>query len=173
MAHCIEDIDDLVRVAQTKGWRRIGVDGVNGAGKSTLAIRLADALGKPHVDVDAFVEKGQGGFGEFVAYWPLHAAASGADIIISGVCLRDVLARSGLDVDAHVYVKRMQHGQWADDHTCVFPEGVDVAIARLEDLIARLTPDGPPEVIIEIMRYHDKARPHETADVVFERKSED
>jgi hypothetical protein len=174
MGACTNDLDELVHIAREHGWHRIGVDGADGAGKSSLAKRLAIALGKRQVDIDNFVEKGQGGYGAFIDYMALHAAGEGSDVVISGACLRDVLKRSRLDVDAYVYVKRMRPGYWADEETCVFPAGVNAAITKQEAMHGLVEKHGAmPGAVVEIMRYHDKARPHERADVVFTRESED
>jgi len=169
---------------QTAGWRRIGIDGVDGVGKTYLAEQLSEALTFPALDLDEYLFKNQGGFVAFIDYPALSSALSTIpNYILSGVCLREVLANAGVGLDGHIYVKRMRHDLWANEDECVFPDGVDVAIdnlARYSAMISRSldepserpateTDESPPHLSEEIMRYHDSYQPHDVADLVYER----
>ena len=177
------DFESLRRVVKAAGWRRVGIDGVDGVGKSYLAAELSEALGYPTLDVDDYVFKNQGGFVPFVDYPALSAALkSMPEVILSGACLREVLANAGSTLDGHIYIKRMRNGLWADEDKCVFPEGVDAAvnaIAQYSEMVSRSLDDrsdlpnpvdeSQPDLPEEIMRYHEQYEPHEMADLVYER----
>lgn len=180
---CI-NIESIERFAQSSGWQRIGIDGVDGAGKTYLAEQLSEALGYPALILDNYLHQNQGGYVDFIDYPALSAAMSSMPaFILSGVCLRQVLANLGLDLDAHIYIKRMQDDVWVDEVVCVFPEGVEAAIEGLAgdtEMISRSF-DEPAEQVMagrddvelqltfEVMHYHDEFSPQEDADVVYER----
>lgn len=176
--------DGVQRQIEIAGWRRIGIDGVKGAGKSHLADELSVLLGIPVLDVDDYLHQHQGGYVDFIDYPALATALrSMPALILNGVCLRQVLANVGMDLDGHVYVMRMRNGLWVDEHDCVFPDGVDAAIDALAEDAAMVSSylDEPVEHVVverddesrqltfEVMRYHAEFLPHEEADVIYER----
>lgn len=178
------NFEGVSRAVQAAGWLRIGIDGVDGVGKSYLAEQLSAVLAVPVLDLDDYVFKNQGGFVAFIDYVALSSALSAIPAcIVSGVCLREVLANAGARLSGHIYIKRMRHDVWADEGECVFPDGVDVAIenlARYSAMISRSfdeplerpateASESMPNLSEEIMRYHESYRPHEVADLVFER----
>ena len=178
------DIDSVLRVVQAAGWHRIGIDGVDAAGNASLAKELSESLSVPVLELEDYLFKNQGGFVAFIDYQALSAALSSIpEFILSGVCLREVLANSGATLDGHIYVKRMRDGLWADEDECVFPDGVEAAIedrAMNSEMVSRNfdersdypspdAEDSPPHLSEEIMRYHDAYQPHEMADLVYER----
>jgi hypothetical protein len=184
MTTICDSVDAVARAVSSAGWARIGIDGVDGSGKSSLAASLALQLGSVALDLDDFLNKNQGGFVEFLDYEALRAAMSETPmLVISGVCLRAALYRMDCSLDAHIYVKRTRHELWADEPECVFPDGLPAAIAehrRNAALLARFESGEPVgagaqvaevqhSLTEEIMRYHDDYRPHEVADLVFER----
>lgn len=177
-------IEGVQRLVQSAGWRRIGIDGAIGAGKSYLADELSQALDVPVLDVNDYLHKNQGGYVDFIDYPALQAALSSMPaLILCGVCLRQVLANLGATLDGHIYITRMQHGLWADEDECVFPDGVDAAIENLVSTTASITrrfdepsdysvferDDDSLQLAIEIMHYHAAFVPHEAADVIYER----
>lgn len=183
---CI-NIESVERVIQSSEWRRIGIDGVDGAGKTYLGEQLSEALGYPALNLDDYLHQNQGGFVDFIDYPALSAALSSMPaFILSGVCLRQVLSNLGLDLDAHVYIKRMRDDVWVDEDFCVFPEGVDAAIENLADNTAMISRafDEPTEqfgasgddvelqLTFEVMHYHDEFSPQDEADVVYERSDQ-
>jgi hypothetical protein len=178
------NIESIERAAIAAGWRRVGIDGVDGSGKSYLAEKLSQALACPVLDLDDYLHKNQGGYVDFIDYPALSAAVSAMpSFILSGICLREVLAHMALDLDGQIYIKRMRHDLWVDEDECVFPDGVEVAIENLANaraMIARhfdepsqqpgVARDDPePSLTFEIMHYHDVYRPHDTADLIYER----
>jgi hypothetical protein len=179
------DFESLRRFVQSAGWRRIGIDGVDDAGKTYLAEALSEALGVPALDLDNYLFANQGGFVPFIDYPALSGALTAMPAyILSGVCLREVLANAGITLDGHIYIKRMRDDLWVDEDRCVFPEGVDASIEGLAQYSAMLSrhfderadeqvqamDDSPPTLPEEIMRYHDQYQPHEAADLIFERE---
>jgi hypothetical protein len=177
------DFESLRRVVHATGWARIGIDGVDGSGKSHLAEALAEAIGYPTLNLDDYLFQNQGGFVPFVDYPALSAAlTSMPKFILSGVCLREVLANSSLTLDGHIYIKRMRQGLWADEDECVFPDGVDAAIETLarysamlshslderSDMASQEADETQPALSEEIMRYHEQYQPQDVADIVYE-----
>lgn len=178
------DIESVWRIVKAAGWRRIGIDGVEGAGKSDLAVFLSGELGHPVLNLDDYLFQNQGGFVDFIDYPALSAAISSMpSLILSGVCLREVLERMQIDVDGHIYVKRMRNGLWADEDACVFPDGIDAAIETMANNISMYSQsldepgtsandgegESSPYLATEVMKYHDSYSPQEIADLVFER----
>jgi hypothetical protein len=177
-------IDSTERAVRAAGWRRIGIDGVDPDGMSYLAQTLSQALGCPALDVDDYLYRNQGGYVDFIDYPALSAAlAAMPAFVLSGACLREVLLNLAQDVDGQIYIKRMQEGSWADEDQCVFPEGVDAAIEELASNTAMISRyfdepsehagfdggEAAPHLTLELMHYHDAHRPHELADLVYER----
>lgn len=184
MTETCTSIESVRRVVLASGWRRIGIDGVAGAGKSFLAEQLSEALGFPVLDLDDYLFRNQGGFVAFMDYDALSTALSTIPAyIVSGVCLREVLANAAAMLDGHIYIKRMREDLWADEDECAFPEGVDAAIDNLATYSAMVSQafdepserpaaegsESAPHLSEEIMRYHDSYHPHEVADLVYER----
>jgi hypothetical protein len=178
-------IEGVRQFIESSGWCRIGIDGVTGAGKSYLADELSQALGLPVLDVDDYVHRNQGGYVDFVDYPALASALSSmSSFILGGVCLREILANLGTDLDGHVYVMRMREGLWADEDDCVFPDGVEAAIDNLAADTAMMSrhldepshhsgfaqdDDEAQQLKFEVMRYHAAFVPQDEADLVFER----
>jgi hypothetical protein len=178
------DTESVRRHVKATGWRRIGIDGVDAVGRAHLARVLSRTLGCPALDVDDYLHRNQGGYIEFIDYPALNAAMSSMPaFILSGACLREVLANLGASLDGNIYIKRIRDGLWADEEGCVFPDGVDAAVemfAANRALNSRYIDEMPeqaaaedeevsPHLVDEVMRYHDTWLPHETADLVFER----
>jgi hypothetical protein len=178
------DVRSLAEAIIGKGWQRVGLDGVDGVGKSQLAASLGELLSWPVVGLDKYLHKKQGGFAPFINYSALTSDLQRTGgMIVEGVCLLDVLSRVGARIDGHVYMKRFQHGYWADEDECVFPNGIEEAVVRARDdaelfLQLESRQEGTPyvpssgglELTEELMRYHDRFHPHEVAAIVFRRE---
>lgn len=178
----VSDVGALAEAIVSRGWERVGLDGVDGVGKSTLGAGLAELLSRRVINLDAhLLHQKQGGFAPYINYLALRNDFQQAGgFIVEGVCLLDVLSRAGATVDGHVYVKRVRHGYWADGDECVFPDGVEEAIRKAQadaqiflefqarrEGRAHVPSDQPLELTEELMRYHEKFRPHEIAPIVF------
>lgn len=186
MTETCVSIESVRRTVLASGWRRIGIDGVAGAGQADLAEQLAEALGFPVLDLDDYLFRNQGGYVAFMDYEALSSALSSIPAyIVSGVCVREVLANAAATLDGHIYIKRMREDLWVDEDACAFPDGVDAAIDNLAAYSAMVSrtfdehsersfsedDEAPPNLSEEIMRYHDCFLPHEAADLVYERSA--
>jgi hypothetical protein len=170
-----DDVNKLVAHIRDKGYSRIGVDGTNGAGKSTMAGALARALGLNHVNLDDYLVKKQGGFLDHLKYDDIKQKTSELGcFVIDGVCLLSVLEKIETPIDCLVYVKRMCHGLWADEDECEVTGEVEDYIRKERETVrliegSETTPDtlGLAE---EIIRYHDKYKPHRKAELFYTRE---
>jgi hypothetical protein len=184
MSDTCASVEGVQQFIESSGWRRIGIDGVTGAGKTQLADELSLALEVPVLDVDDYVHRNQGGYVDFVDYPALASAlAKIPAFILCGVCLREILGNLGTELDGHIYIMRMREGLWADEDSCVFPDGVDAAIQDLVSNTAMMArhfdepshhagfeqDDESLQLMFEVMRYHAAFVPQEAADLVYER----
>ncbi len=85
--------------------------------------------------------------------------ATQSRIMISGVCIRDVLDRLGLKADRHIYVKRMSGLVWADED-----DAVGYGLEQFAE--AGFPPSG---LQLEVHRYHLAETPHLKRDYEYER----
>lgn len=153
------------------GLNRIGIDGVDGTGKSFLAEHLGAQLNIPVINRDSHIVQNMGCYvaalrsGEVAEMARRHKR-----FIVEGVCLLDAIEVADITIDKSIYIKRMHLGLWSDEDDCVFPNGVEAAIVRVNhqmNTIAKcfgethssrnkVDANGGLELTAEIMRYHDK-----------------
>lgn len=167
----LETPQDLVALLRESGHGRIGIDGVDGCGKTTLAKNLAEQLDVPLISLDDYLDEKRDGYLDHLRYEELkrdfHAKPQ---CIVEGVCLLQALNIANLEIDVLVYVKRMQHGFWADEHECDVVEDVDVFL-KVEGELAEMFSVGDtdparpalPKLAEELIRYHASYRPFEQA----------
>ena len=171
----LDTLQDLVASLQQSGYHRIGVDGVDGCGKTTLAARIAAQLDVPLISLDDFLDKNRGGYLGHLHYEELkreiHAKSP---CVVEGVCLLQALEVAGSEIDALVYVKRMQHGIWADERECDVLEDIEAFIKAERELVEKLLvgeadPTNPelPKLAEELIRYHASYRPFEQATFLY------
>ena len=170
----MDNLEEIGQLIRNKNYRFIGVDGTNGAGKSTMASKLSKAIGLTHINLDDFLNKKQGGYLEFLKYDEIKRKISELDsYIIDGVCLMKVLGKIQISIDCLIYVKRMRHGIWSDEEECNIDGDVEEFIKKEKEVLAMIDKtDVLPESLglaEEIIHYHAEYKPHEKADIFFER----
>ena len=137
----------------------LGIDGWTGAGKTTLAQQIG-TLRVPiwPLDIDAFLSPRDGKYKEALQLQSLRAAIKSATvpIVASGVCLLEVFQLIGLQLDSHIYLKRLNAGVWADEGEALGNDLETHQAAGLKRDVLRN----------EIRDYHLNFRPHEVADLV-------
>lgn len=137
----------------------IGVDGWTGAGKTTLARELAHNTNGSSYDLDHALTPDQG---RFMTALQIDKIAEALDrtatfMFVSGICLRQAMARPGRTAAAHIYVKRMATWGWTDEEHLAaerFPAASGASDHRLRS---------------ELRRYHKLWHPHLQADFEFHR----
>jgi broad-specificity NMP kinase len=167
----LDTLQDLVACLQKGGYQRIGVDGIDGCGKTTLAASIAAQLDVPLISLDDFLDKNRGGYLGHLHYDELKTEVHAkSPCIVEGVCLLQALDVAGLEIDALVYVKRMQHGVWADERECVVLENIEAFLKTERELVEKFLvgeadPTNPalPQLAEELIRYHASYRPFEQA----------
>ena len=168
--------NELISFLRRNRFSRIGIDGVNRSGKSTLANNIAEVIGYPHINLDDYLLKNQGGFLDHLKYNEIREFICNArDYIIEGVCLLDVLKQTNTDIDCLIYVKKITGGDWMDEPDCQLEGSLEQAIHDRKLLVQLIesTEDVPVTLGLaeEIMRYHDFFKPHMMADIVFLRET--
>ena len=167
----LDALQDLVACLRESSYRWVGVDGVDGCGKTTLAKALAQQLDVPLISLDDFLDKNQGGYLNHLRYKELKRALDAkSQCIVEGVCLLQVMEIANVKVDALVYVKRMQHGIWADERECDVVEDVEIFLKAERELVeafasSETDPTNPalPHLAEELIRYHASYRPFDQA----------
>jgi hypothetical protein len=138
----------------------IRVEGFDGAGKTGLARLVKERIGGEHVEGDKFAFKPEvpTPYRECLRRDDLDAAieravASGYVVILDAVCLEEVAPSERWGRGFVVYVKRLSFSTQVP----IWHEGLS-----LED-------EAPTrEVHRSIHLYHNRAKPHETADLIIE-----
>jgi hypothetical protein len=183
-----EKLVDIAKEIKRKNAIVVAIDGVDGSGKSTVARELSEMLGIIHIDLDDYLEKNQGGYVNFLDYESLknNIKQTNAPIVIEGVCILAILNNLEIRHDLLVYIKRMfEFGYWKDDRFDInedietFIEKANVDFREFSKLDAQLGGDkydpnncSIPKLTEEIFRYHHKFRPHEIANIIYERKKQ-
>jgi len=148
----------------------ISIDGVDGVGKSTLANKIKAKLSTHYIELDTFVQEQKGGYIEYLDYDKLqdeigHLMTTNALIVIEGICIQQVLKRTGLTSDLSIYVKVIDGNNFWMDQFRFFPSGKS-AEEVIEDRKSKKFSLGHTE---EIIRYHYRFKPHKTSDWIFVR----
>lgn len=169
-----------------KKFSLIIIDGVDGSGKSTIAREISQRLGYSHIELDKYLEKNRKAYVKYIKYNLLKDKIEGFNnpIIIEGVCVLAVLKKLKIEHDFLIYVKRMsKYGYWRDGNLYDVKEDVNGHISnQIKDycnfskalaLIEKKELDSIdcsiPKLREEIIRYHFEFRPHEIADIIFNR----
>ena len=141
------------------------MEGFTGSGKSRLSNDLGRDLEATVIQTDEYVAVGDESqpYPDRLAYGLLAIAIASARstdslIVVEGICLRYVLQRLSLSADIFVYIKRVaRNGLWHDGfHLDDFESGDSIE-------------ENSNEPHRSDFAYHVAARPHEHADILFER----
>ena len=136
-------------------WRIATVDGWLGSGKSCIGREMSRLTPMWAFDLDAFIVQRKEAFLDALALQSLRAAIVTweARIVITGVCVREVLERIEIQADLHIYTKRMSHNYnyWADEDE-VIGNGISIMACHPE------VEDSP--LHNEVHRYHLNYEPH-------------
>jgi hypothetical protein len=140
------------------------VEGFCGSGKSTLADQLAERVPAIVCHVDSFARKFEKPplYTECLDLTRLRSTLEQRGMsriaIVEGICLRDVLALVGVSPALVVYLKRIGgNGRWHDG-------------LHLEDFqMGEPTSGDMDEPHRSDFEYHARVRPHERADLIYER----
>jgi hypothetical protein len=139
-----------------------GIEGFMNSGKSYLSNEVGASLSYIVLHTDDYITPGDESlpYIERLDYnklqLSLNEALCSSTVVIEGICLRQILARINVAPALFVYVKRMSiNGLWHDGfHLEDFEENQQSVVGEPErsDLL-----------------YHSEKRPHERANIIFER----
>jgi hypothetical protein len=164
-----EDIEDIcARILALHPSAIVGLEGFQGSGKSTLAVQLSERLSVAVFQLDRFARMFDPS-PPYVECLDISALKQALELrqqstltIVEGICLRDVLARVDLAATILIYVKRVgTNGLWYD--------GMRLDKYQAGDRI----PEDDEELYRSDMKYHAKVCPHEKADLIYVRATDD
>ena len=163
---------EIVGTLRGSGARRIAIDGKNGSGKSTLSRELGAKLGYKVLHLDDYVAKNKGAYVINLDKEGLaQAIASLDEYVLEGICLLQVLGTLSVEFDELIYVKRINHGHWADAHDLDPQLPIETHLAQLRTTVRRIAQalgePGSLGLSEEVIRYHDAFRPHEKATMTY------
>jgi len=179
--------DDVVELAQelcarlgTAGGVIVSIDGWTASGKSTLAGTLADRLGWPRLALDEYLIRNRGGFIEHLDYARLKADLTDAlrtsrPVLVEGIQALEVLERLEQRPGLRLYVRRVaSDGVWHDgfDLESSAEEVIErerQGLRKMLEAKGKVFDDHAEPLEFEVIRYHYQHRPHETADLYFNR----
>ena len=156
------DVDALAAAIekQFSGNAVIGIDGVLCAGKTYLGAALASKLSVSHYDLDSALERDRGEFINALRLDEVRREIAGrrGKLLVSGLCMLQVMELAKVAVDGLIYVKRMSAWGWPDAD-----ELVDSMLRRLKGSA------GGDALRREIRSYHAGWRPIERAHFEYHR----
>jgi len=167
--HTTKNIDDVcARMRELAPGAIVGLEGFSGSGKTKFAHQLSLRLSVnvQHVDSFATAFDNPPRYLDCLDLVKLRRALEEGEqsrpLIVEGICLRDVLSRIGMSATTYVYVKRIgKNGLWYDG-------------LHLEDFEAgNPIPGDTAEPHHSDLEYHARIRPHELADLTYERVADD
>ena len=154
----IDDISELTaHIGGLDASALVTIEGFCKSGKTCLAKHLSHRLGIRSVDSDDFVAK-QSGNSPYVQLLDLARLKENLEqrpVLLSGICLRDILSEIGLRSSVSIYVMRMS----ASD---VWHDGMDM------EAIYTGTEPMPHEPHASAYLYHVAHRPHLDSDVTYQ-----
>ncbi|MGN6232083.1 MAG: hypothetical protein ACTHNZ_13100 [Trinickia sp.] len=165
----MDDVSVLVGVLSRLSRGLISFDGCDGAGKTRLACDISRALGHEAIDFDQFLTRQTGEFFKALRLPELkqqigEALTRSPIVLLSGACMREVLAALNRVAAASVYVQRITQAGLPSDMDFI---DVESGIEASADVLANFS-----VLDHEIYAYHRQHRPRTNADVVFNRRAE-
>lgn len=166
----------------------IAIDGNEGVGKTELANTISADLKFIGVDLDDFLLEEKGGYVDFIQYDNLKdsiQANINGRIAVSGVCVLMILEKIGIVPDLHIYIKLLyRDGFWNDGLMLFDPDmTADQKIHEIHESRKEFwaiegqpyTPESSKAMGLkeDIIRYHYSYKPHEKADLIFNRIKDD
>lgn len=147
----------------------ISFDGCDGAGKTTLAEEISSALRRPVIDLDKFVAPETGEFVHALDLVTLvqeldSALASSPVVLLSGVCMRQVLETINSNAVVSIYVQRNTQAGLPGDIDYIDVESEVEASADVLELFDELN--------LEVYAYHRAYRPRTKSDLIFIREAD-
>ena len=159
------DMDALAAAIEKQFSRNavIGIDGVLSAGKTYLGAALASKLSVSHYDLDSAIERDRGEFVNALRLDEVRREIEGrrGKLLVSGLCMLQVMELAKVAVDGLIYVKRMSASGWPDAD-----ELVDSTLSRLKGSA------GGDALRREVRSYHASWRPIERAHFVYHRSAD-
>lgn len=157
------EVTDVVR-SVTAGL--VTFDGCTSAGKTTLAATVSKELGLPLVDLDDYVVRNEGHFVNALRSDELKAKietelAQSPVVLVSGVCMQEVLRLIAIPAATSVYVQRNTAVGLPGDLDFIDAES---GIEAHADILQHFS-----ELDREVYAYHRDFRPRSRADVVYVR----
>lgn len=169
---------ELTRFLSSESVRCIGIDGKDGAGKTSLGRQITDSFSGTLVSFDDYLDENKGGYVPNMRIEEIKNKIinSSPPIVMEGVCLLAIAELIGIDIDALIYVKKINsHGFWADEEECIPTIPAEELILRKEKELREFSEiekiiEGEhstcvenkvelPELEKEIIRYHAKYKP--------------
>ena len=162
----------------------IAIDGKDGVGKSTLAKKIAINLNGSYLELDQFIEKNKGHYVSAIKKDDLlneiRNNSNKKPVLIEGICAQEVLKSLNMKADVLIYVKQIdEFGDWFDEYlfeSLQSPEEVfqkdEEHFKQFRKLMPRIAGSGEIDeykeaIFHEIVRYHYKYKPHNTANHIF------
>jgi len=165
----IDEITSVLRQRAGSASHVVGVDGFMGSGKTTLAFELAELLAGIRVSLDAYADRNAQTedyaakiMQRYLVSDLRKLKAAFQFVVVEGICLLEVLSAVSEPPGSLVYVKRISAtGLWHDGF-------------HLEDYESNQSiAENQKGLHKSEFEYHSKWRPHEQAQVVYERPDEE
>jgi hypothetical protein len=134
----LQNVTALVEVLRPLPSGIVSFDGCDGAGKTTLAQKISDALGHDVVDLDKHLVRDTGEFVNAIRLAELVKDIDGAltrsrVVLLSGVCMQQVLAAVNRSAAVSVYVQRNTSAGLPGDIDFI---GVESGVEASDDVVS-------------------------------------
>lgn len=159
------NVDHVQVLSSLKEGSLIVIDGFSDSGKTYLGRQIQKELGIFHIDTDSYVnpEINSGSYQERISLKAFRSEIEniiriGGSLVISGICVQDIITTIGLYFDFKIYLKKISKSR-------VWHNGHDME----EHINGQISDYFSVEPNRSDMSYHLKYRPHENADLIIEK----